>query len=351
MRVRAFFAMLVLWGTAAAASAANVTRIDVYPPDINLNTKLDFQRFIVVATRDDGVTLDVTNAAAVRLADAAPARLDGRTLYPAADGNTTLEVEYQGFKASATVAVKDAAADRPISFQLDVMPVFMRSGCNTGSCHGAARGKDGFRLSLFGFDPNGDYYRITREETRPPHQPGRARSQSADRESRSARCPTRAASGSRPTANTTRRCCAGWKPARRWTRASRRWSRSWISIPPKAVLEGAGTTQQFLARARYTDGTDRDVTDLARVPDQQRQFGADHSGRPGDGRRARRSLRDGPLRDAKRSAARCSSCPRTCSTRRRPSPATTSTSWSAPSCRSFASCPATCAPTRSSSAA
>ena len=58
------------------------------------------------------------------------------------------------------------------------MPVFMRAGCNTGSCHGAARGKDGFRLSLFGFDPDGDHYRLTREMQRPAHQPGR--------------CPTRA---------------------------------------------------------------------------------------------------------------------------------------------------------------
>ena len=45
------------------------------------------------------------------------------------------------------------------------MPVFMKAGCNTGSCHGAARGKDGFRLSLFGFDPDGDHYRLTREMT------------------------------------------------------------------------------------------------------------------------------------------------------------------------------------------
>ena len=43
------------------------------------------------------------------------------------------------------------------------MPVFMRAGCNTGSCHGAARGKDGFRISLFGFDPEGDHFRLTRE--------------------------------------------------------------------------------------------------------------------------------------------------------------------------------------------
>src|SRR6185295_8835045 len=58
---------------------------------------------------------------------------------------------------------KDAKADRPISFKLDVMPVFLRAGCNVGGCHGSARGKDGFRLSLFGFDPDGDYTRLTRE--------------------------------------------------------------------------------------------------------------------------------------------------------------------------------------------
>lgn len=49
------------------------------------------------------------------------------------------------------------------SFRLDVEPVFMRAGCNTGSCHGSARGQDGFRLSLFGFDPAGDFQRLTRE--------------------------------------------------------------------------------------------------------------------------------------------------------------------------------------------
>ena len=64
---------------------------------------------------------------------------------------------------SLPVKVKQAKVDRPISFKLDVMPVFMQAGCNVGGCHGAARGKDGFRLSLFGFDPDGDYHRLTRE--------------------------------------------------------------------------------------------------------------------------------------------------------------------------------------------
>src|SRR5947207_4954939 len=53
--------------------------------------------------------------------------------------------------------------EKPVSFRLDVMPVFFRAGCNSGGCHGAASGKDGFHLSLFGYDPAGDYYRLTQQ--------------------------------------------------------------------------------------------------------------------------------------------------------------------------------------------
>jgi len=53
-------------------------------------------------------------------------------------------------------------ADEP-SFRRDVMPVFFRAGCNSGTCHGSARGKDGFMLSLFGYDAKGDYERVITE--------------------------------------------------------------------------------------------------------------------------------------------------------------------------------------------
>ncbi len=56
-----------------------------------------------------------------------------------------------------------AEPPKPVSFRLDVMPVFFRAGCNSGGCHGAASGKDGFHLSLFGYDPAGDYYRLTQQ--------------------------------------------------------------------------------------------------------------------------------------------------------------------------------------------
>src|SRR5690606_37769238 len=48
-----------------------------YPPDINLTTARDRQAFIVVATRPDGVTLDVTKQATATLANPALAKLEG----------------------------------------------------------------------------------------------------------------------------------------------------------------------------------------------------------------------------------------------------------------------------------
>lgn len=65
--------------------------------------------------------------------------------------------------AFAETPFKPAYGDEAPSFKRDVLPVLMRDGCNAGDCHGSARGQDGFMLSLFGYDPEGDYYRIKEE--------------------------------------------------------------------------------------------------------------------------------------------------------------------------------------------
>src|SRR3954469_14603140 len=147
---------------AAQASLAAPT-LKVFPDAVALDTSRDRQSVVVQLTQDDGITRDVTAEAQLSLADPKLATLDHNVLRPAGDGATTLNVKFGDQTATVPVTVKDATKDRPISFKLDVMPVFMRSGCNSGSCHGSARGKDGFRLSLFGYDPDGDYNRLTRE--------------------------------------------------------------------------------------------------------------------------------------------------------------------------------------------
>ncbi|MCA9263093.1 MAG: DUF1549 domain-containing protein [Planctomycetales bacterium] len=50
-----------------------------------------------------------------------------------------------------------------VDFETEVMPILTRAGCNTAACHGAATGQGGFRLSLFGGDPDADYRAIVRD--------------------------------------------------------------------------------------------------------------------------------------------------------------------------------------------
>lgn len=55
----------------------------------------------------------------------------------------------------------DAFAEAP-SFRNTIQPILTRYGCAMGACHGAAAGQGGFRLSLRGFDDEGDWLSITR---------------------------------------------------------------------------------------------------------------------------------------------------------------------------------------------
>ena len=60
-------------------------------------------------------------------------------------------------------AVLPAGPDSRIDFDHDVIPVLTKAGCNTGACHGAAIGRGGFKLSLYGGDPAADYRAIALE--------------------------------------------------------------------------------------------------------------------------------------------------------------------------------------------
>lgn len=259
------FATLFAGLFAASANllgAAELTELRVFPPDVHLATNRDRQSVVVQAVYSDGLTRDVTGQALWTFANEALVRRDGAMLYPAGDGDTQLTVSFEGKSASIPVKVEKAAESRPISFKLDVMPVFMKAGCNTGSCHGAARGKDGFRLSLFGYDPNGDHYRITRE------QPGRR----VDLAVPSASMLIEKSIGAVPHTGGKRfdadsELCkimvewvASGTPA---DPADQATCTSLELYPKQGVLDGEGTTQQMTVVARYSNGTTRDVTSLA----------------------------------------------------------------------------------------
>jgi hypothetical protein len=50
-----------------------------------------------------------------------------------------------------------------VDFERHVMGLLSRTGCNAGSCHGSFQGKNGFRLSLFGADPAADHAALTHD--------------------------------------------------------------------------------------------------------------------------------------------------------------------------------------------
>ena len=49
------------------------------------------------------------------------------------------------------------SAAEPVTFLRDVAPILNKASCTSGPCHGAAKGKNGFKLSLRGYDPQFDY--------------------------------------------------------------------------------------------------------------------------------------------------------------------------------------------------
>ena len=53
--------------------------------------------------------------------------------------------------------------ERPLSFINDVLPVLSKAGCNSGSCHAKAEGQNGFKLSVFAYDPKSDYRQIVKD--------------------------------------------------------------------------------------------------------------------------------------------------------------------------------------------
>lgn len=242
-----------------------IVSLDVYPPEITLNHSEDKQHVIAVATLDDGVTRDVTTEVNWQFtsaeADQGAVAINEGLVTATRNGLAQLDVKLGELGAKADIHATGIEKTKEISFRHDVMPVFLRAGCNAGGCHGASRGKDGFRLSLFGYDPAGDHHRLTRELI------GRRVNLALPEES----LLLTKAVASVPHSGGKR-----FEPGSVYYSKIKQWidkaapndvedapSVDALRLyPPKAALESGGKTQQFVAVADYSDGTSRDVTHL-----------------------------------------------------------------------------------------
>ncbi|MFT4587860.1 MAG: hypothetical protein ACI8QF_001958 [Limisphaerales bacterium] len=265
MRIKALIGILCLTSLfGAQARNAKLTDLKVMPPNANLTTLRDRQPVVIQAIYADGITEDVSAQAKYTLADPKLAKFENHALYPIADGKTEMKIEFGGRTLKLPVTVAKAKEDRPISFKLDVMPVFMKSGCNSGPCHGSSRGKDGFRLSLFGFDPDGDYDRLTREFI------GRRINLALPEDSLMMAKSVGSVQHTGGALFT--KDSEYYDSLLRWLKAGVPKDAADVAkavsieiFPKQVVLEGEGAKQRLTVRATYSDGTDRDITHLAAI--------------------------------------------------------------------------------------
>jgi uncharacterized protein DUF1549/uncharacterized protein DUF1553 len=160
MRKRFWVGMIALIVMAAptvvrAASPA-IVELSVVPAEITFRSADEGMHVLVTGTAAEGEKIDLT--AEARLEPAEPVvKFAGGLLYPVRQGDTKVTVTAGGKQAQLTVHVGDLAKAPAISFIRDVEPVLNKIGCTSGTCHGSAKGKNGFKLSLRGYDPEFDY--------------------------------------------------------------------------------------------------------------------------------------------------------------------------------------------------
>jgi hypothetical protein len=146
------------------SSLATLARIEILPSSIAIHGPHYGQRLLVEGTFTDGHQEELTSRATLTISDAKVAIIDKNDfVLPLGDGQATVTSTVQGHRASAPLIVKDYWTASAWSFRNDVLPVMTKMGCNSGPCHGAAAGKNGFKLTLRGYDPVADYYTITHQ--------------------------------------------------------------------------------------------------------------------------------------------------------------------------------------------
>ncbi len=246
------------------ASIANAGELSLLPSRVTLESTRASQRFIVGEKTDAGVVVaDRSEAAQFTISNPNIAQVseDG-IVTPVADGVTTLQATYNGMTSSALIKVRSQNQSEPWTFRNHVLPVLTKAGCNQGSCHGAAAGKNGFRLTLRGYGPEVDYDVLTRQakarriiKTRPQESLMLLKATAAVEHGGGIRFGTDSLEY---------QIIAEWigagmpAPSPSDARIER------VEAFPQLLELEPGATQQILVQATYSDGSNADVTRWAK---------------------------------------------------------------------------------------
>ena len=243
---------------AGEPAAPAVVGLDVFPASLKLDGPRDARRVLVTGVRADGSKVDLS-ASATYESPAGVAFDEAGFAHGRLDGDYAVKVVAGGQSIDLSVTVKDAASPRPVSFVRDVAPTLSRLGCNAGTCHGSAKGKKGFKLSLRGYDLEYDHAQLVDDLA------GRRFNRSA---------PDQSLMLLKPTTGVPHEGGQVLKPDSPALALLRDWIAQGVKSdvgqtarvaslevhPPVIDLAREDQGQQMLVLARYPDGSTRDVT-------------------------------------------------------------------------------------------
>lgn len=228
------------------------------PAALTLEDARDERRVLVWGQTDDGSRVDLTARAELKADSATVTIAEDGYVRPAAKGEAVVTIAAAGLQAQLPVRVLSAAAPA-VGFVREIEPILSKVGCNAGTCHGAAKGKNGFKLSLRGYDPAFDYQALVNDLS------GRRFNRVVVEDSLMLL---------KPTAEVPHEGRQVIKPGSRYYHLLRQWIVEGVKfedpaqaranrieiVPGEVELDLPGRTQQLLALAHYPDGRTRDVT-------------------------------------------------------------------------------------------
>src|SRR5262249_773684 len=137
---------------------ATLARVTIEPSNPIIFGANLTQTLIVTGKYSDGSLRDLTRQASFTSSDPAVAAVDpSGTVKAIKNGLAWITAKVGRLSARQAIRVQLADQKRSLSFANDIAPIFARMGCSASNCHGALNGQNGFKLSLFGYEPEADY--------------------------------------------------------------------------------------------------------------------------------------------------------------------------------------------------
>jgi WD40 repeat protein/mono/diheme cytochrome c family protein len=148
----------------ALPPGASLAALEVQPKEIRLTHRFAYAQLLVTGRLKSGEAIDATRMVdptlSAPIADVSRSGL----VRPRGDGKGTLVLRLAGQAVEVPVTVLGVNSSPRVDFVHDIAPVLSRLGCNAGTCHGSAQGKNGFKLSLRGYDPIFDVRALTDDQ-------------------------------------------------------------------------------------------------------------------------------------------------------------------------------------------